>query len=167
MACTLHHRGHGGHRDLVSDHTPDAVTQMRNIEIDQQPELVATEFQIGENLGEMQREQFLHCLQLQNHAIFDDEINPVGCVELNAVIDDGESHLMGEADAVSRELVAKAGAVSAFKTAGSQCCVHSESGAEDPFCDRSVKAQFFTSMSSASSVVESRVSQHHMQPPVL
>jgi hypothetical protein len=72
----------------------------------------------------------------------------VGCVELNAVVNDRESHLMGEADAVSRELVTKARAVSALKTTGSQGCMHSEGCAENSFRDSSVQARFFTSVSS-------------------
>jgi hypothetical protein len=46
----------------ISDHTSDAVTQMGNIEIDQRPELIAAEFQVGESLGEIQRKQFFHGL---------------------------------------------------------------------------------------------------------
>jgi hypothetical protein len=54
----IHHKGHKGsdQRQLVLgavDHATDTLAKMRNVEINQQPELGATEFQVRKKLHDM------------------------------------------------------------------------------------------------------------------
>jgi hypothetical protein len=114
---------------------------MGHVEVDEQPYLETTEFQIGQYLCKMQREQFLHCFEFENDAVFDDEIDSVSGVQLNAVIDDRKPHLMCERDTVLRELIAETCVVSAFKAAGTEFAVDFESGTENLFRNRSVQSQ--------------------------
>jgi hypothetical protein len=116
---------------------------------------VPTELQVGENLSEVQREQFLHRLEFDDDAVFDDEVNSVGGIELNAIIDDWKPDLMHEVDSIFRQLVAETRVIRTFQAAGSQSRVYFQRGAKNLFRDRSVQAQFLTSASSVSSVVAS------------
>ncbi len=102
---------------------------------------MATEFQVSQNLRQMQRKQFLHSLQLQNYAVFDNEVDSVRGVELDAIVNDRKPHLMGEANAILAKLIAETSVVRALKAACSQCCVNFESGSENLFRDPSVQAQ--------------------------
>jgi len=148
----LHHRGHGG---LISDDTPDSVTEVGNIEVDEQAELMVTQFQVRQNLRKMERKQFLHCFEFNDDAILDNEVDAISRIELDVVIDDRKSHLMCEGDAIFGELIAEARIVCALKATSSKGGVHFESGSENPLRDRSVQAQSISSVSSVSSVVAS------------
>ena len=145
----LHHRGHGGHRGLISNDTPDSVAQVGNIEVDEQPELIATQFQVRQNLREMEGQQFLHRLEFHNYAVFDDEVDSIRCVELNAVVDDRKTHLMCERNAIFGELVAEARVIRAFEATGSKSGMYFESRSENPVCDPNVQGQLISSVSSA------------------
>ena len=75
-----------------------------------------------------------------------------------------QPNLMCEADPVVSQLMAETGVVSALETASSQRAVNFERGAKNPFRDRSVQTQIFTSVSS---VVASCMTSSRRQPPVL
>jgi hypothetical protein len=57
----IHHKGHKGHKGSVQlqlglgavDHTTDTLPKMWDVEINQQTELVATEFQVRKKLRDM------------------------------------------------------------------------------------------------------------------
>ena len=153
---TLHHRGHGGHRGSVSDDTTNSVPQVRNIEVDKQSELITTEFQVSQNLSEMERQKFLHSFKLQDHAVFDHEVDAICGIELNALINDRKSHLMPESNAILCQLIAKTRVVRAFKASSAERCMYLQCGSEHLLRDRSVQAQL---MSSVSSVVASVILQ--------
>ncbi len=75
---------------------------MGNVEINEQPDLKSTEFQIGQNLSEMQGKQFLHGLDLHSDALFDNEIDAICGVKLNAAVDDWKPYLVCERNAILR-----------------------------------------------------------------
>jgi hypothetical protein len=125
---------------------------------------MTTQFQVGQNLRQMERMQLFHCLQFNDDAVLDKKVDAVPGIDLNAVIDNGQSRLMLEGDSILHELVAETRIVSAFEAAGAKRRVHFESGAENLFRDRSVQAHWVTSVSS---VVERFVAESSLQSPVL
>ena len=140
---------------------------MRNVEVNEQSKLISTQFQVRENLREVQRQQFFDGLQLDDDAVFDDEVYSVGRVQLNALIDDWQSHLMPECQSIFRELIAQTGIVRAFQAAGAERSVHGHRSAENSFCNCDVQTHVFSSVSSVSSVVESLDVMSVVQAPVL
>jgi hypothetical protein len=59
---------------------------MGDIEIYQKSQLMSAQSQIGQNLSEMNGEQFLHALDLDDEAVFDNEIDAVRARQLDAVM---------------------------------------------------------------------------------
>jgi hypothetical protein len=103
----------------------------------------------------MQGEQFFHCLEFNEYAVFNNEVDSISGFELYAVVDDGKPNLMPETDPVDGQLMTEACVVSALQAASSESAMDLESGADNPFRNRSVQAQSSSSVSSASSAVAS------------
>ena len=147
---------------------------MRNVDVNDQSQLKAAEFQIGENLCEVQRLQSLHCFEFHDNAVFDNEVDSVRRVQLDSLISDGQPHLMPERQSVLRELITPARVVRAFKAARPEGGVHLHRRAQNPFRDRNVQNHTYSSVSSVSSVVERFVAERfvvdteaRLQSPVL
>src|SRR2546429_3089080 len=103
----------------------------------------------------MKGQQFFHRFQFNDYAVFDNEVDSIGSIELDAVVDDRESHLMCEGNAVFGELITETRVIGAFETTGSKGGMYFESSSENLFRDRSVQPQLNSSVSSVSSVVAS------------
>ena len=103
----------------------------------------------------MQRKQFLNCFEFHDDAVFDNKVDAICGIQLNALIDDRKPNLMCENYSILGELIAEARVVRAFEAAGSKGGMDFERRPENAFRDPSVQRQWFTSVSSVSSVVES------------
>ena len=154
-------------QSLVFDDTANAVAKMRNVEVDQQANLVATQLQVGQNLRKVQRKQFFNCFDFDDDAVFDNKVDAIGGIQLNTLIDDRKPNLMRENYSILSELIAETRIVRALEAASSNSGMDFEGGAKNPFRDRSVQRQLFVSVSSVSSAVASLVSDFRMQSPVL
>ena len=135
---------------------------MRNVEVNEQSNFMITEFEVGQNLSEMEGKQFLHCFQFDDDAVFDQEVDSIARVNLNPVVDDWESCLMLESDTVLRKLITQTRIVRAFKASRADCRVHFHRCSENPCCDHFVKHEDLDLRVLLSSVVES-----FLQSPVL
>lgn len=67
---------------------------MWNIEVDQEANLPSAQLQVSENLRGMQWQQFLHSLELDDDAIFNQEVDSIPGFELNAVVCDRQADLV-------------------------------------------------------------------------
>src|SRR5258708_6034585 len=114
-----------------------------------------TEFQVRQDLSEMKGKQFLHCLQFDDDAVFDQKIDPVSRVDLNALIYNGKSDLMLKRDTIQPELVAEASIVGALQAAGTERGVHVHRRAKNLFRDRFVQHEKCYLRVLRSSVVDS------------
>ena len=84
---SMRHKGHQGHKGTNArrhssfsgavDDTSNPLAQMRHVEVDQQTELVTAELQIREKLRVVNGKQFLHTFDLDDDAVFDDEVDTV------------------------------------------------------------------------------------------
>ena len=136
---------------------------MRNVEVNEQSDFMITELQVGQDLSEMKGKQFLHCLQFDDDAVFDKEVDPVSRIYSNALIYDRKPHLMFKSNTVQPELVAKASIVRTFQTAGAECGVDLHRRTKNLFRDRIVQHKKYYLRVLLTSVVDS----FRMQPPVL
>jgi hypothetical protein len=91
---------------LVAIHdAANALTQVRDVEIEQQPDVVTTEFQIGHDLRKMKRQQFFHRLKFYDDAVFDQEVDAIPSVESDLLIRDWQPDLMTEFQSVGAKLI--------------------------------------------------------------
>jgi len=83
---------------ITNDDSADAVPQERHIEIDQQPERSAADFQVSHPLRTVNRKQGTHGLQFDNELTSDEEIDATPTVERYALVQDGHFTLPFELD---------------------------------------------------------------------
>ena len=102
------------------EHPLDAVAQVRHVEVNQQADFMITELQIRQNLRQVERMQFFHCFQLDDYASFNNEVDSIAGIDLNALMNDRQSDLMLKGHAIFRQLISQASVVSALETACSE-----------------------------------------------
>src|SRR5665213_1772894 len=140
---------------------------MWHVEINEQPDLMITEPQIGQDLRHMEGKQLFHCFQFKDDAVFDQKIDSVARVDLDAGIDHRESYLVAEGDAIFLELIAQTRVVSAFQAACANASVHSHRRAKNLLRNRIVQHRCEFLRVPRSSVVESYRMSSCVQSPVL
>ena len=101
---------------------------MRDIEVDKQPELVSTQLEIRQQLRGMNRQQLLYGFDLDDQAVFHDEIDAVSKANLNPSINNWQPHLVLELQPSLRELVIQARIVCALEQAGTECGMNVQGG---------------------------------------
>jgi hypothetical protein len=94
-------KGKGGSRD----DSPDAVLDARHVEIDQQSEAMAGELQIGKQLGLEHGLTMLNCLELNDNAVRDQQIDSQPRIETQTSINNAQVELSLERKAALRKLV--------------------------------------------------------------
>lgn len=67
---------------------------MRHVEVEKQPELKAAHFQVREYLGTVHRQQFLHTLDFDDEALFDNEGDAISIRELNFLVNKRKTDLV-------------------------------------------------------------------------
>ena len=82
----------------------DSVSHVGHIEVQKEPKLVATEFEIGQKLRAMDRQHPLNAFDLNDEAIFNDEIDPVCCGQLHTFVHDRQMNLVLESEAGFRSV---------------------------------------------------------------
>ena len=104
---------------LSDDALPGKVS---HVEIQQQPDFMITQLQIGQNLRQMKGKQFLHRLQFDDDAIFDKEVDPIAGVNVHAVVNDRKPGLMLKGETILSELVTQARVVGALEASSAERC---------------------------------------------
>jgi hypothetical protein len=123
------------------------------VEVDEQSDAVPTEFEIRHQLSQMERQQFLHCLQFDDDAIFDEKVDAISSVESYVLINDRKFYLMTEFKSVGAKLIGETRLVSAFQTSRAESTVDFDGCRDDLFCQRVVDHRRNASASPASSAV--------------
>src|SRR5688572_2176168 len=82
--------------------TNETVLQRLHVEVEQQPELVAAELQVRDELRVMNRVNCVDRLQLDDDELVYQQIEPKTCVDDGAVIAHGDWHLLPHAVATLR-----------------------------------------------------------------
>src|SRR5215475_9637160 len=127
---------------------------------------MTAQFQVRHDLREVERQQFLHGLESDNNAVFDEEIDAISRIKRNVPVGYWEPHLMPELQSVRAKLISQARVVGALEAAGANCGVNLDCCADDSFSRRVVVHSGYSSASSASSAVESSMTRSRMQAPV-
>jgi cell division protein FtsX len=68
---------------VAVDKPSNPVPKHLDVEIDEQADAATREFQIRQELRFVDREQALYGFQFNDHAVFDQQINPIAAVYLN------------------------------------------------------------------------------------
>jgi len=132
---------------------------VRDVEINKQPDVVATELQIGHNLGEMKRKQCFHGLKFDDDAVFDEKVDAISRIQRHILIRDRKPDLMRELQSIDTKLVGEASVVGAFEAACAESAMDFEGGRDDLFCQRVIDHCRPISASPASSAVASFILQ--------
>lgn len=109
---------------------PDSVAQPHDVEVDEQPERLARQAEVCEELRPVDGLDLTHALELDNKAILDDKVQAIGALKRDSGVLDAQGHLAPEPMRSERELPAKAGLVGALEQPRSQGRVHSHRAAD-------------------------------------
>jgi hypothetical protein len=77
---------------------------VRNVEIQEQSELVPTQTKIGEQLGTMYRKHSFNAFEFDDEAFLDDEVDAIRRSELNSFVNDRQGDLVLETQSGLRQL---------------------------------------------------------------
>ena len=102
------------------DEAFDSVFQVDHVEVDEETERSAAEFEVGDDLRLMDRANCVHRLDFYDDEVLNEEVHTISDFELYAVINDEKPNLTYGPDARFPELVMQAGLVGAFQQAGAQ-----------------------------------------------
>ena len=100
---------------------------------------MTTEFQVGDQLCPMQREQFFHRLEFDDDAVFDKKIDSVSGIQMNFAVHDRQPTLVFKVQASQRQLMKQACVIGTFQQPGSECRVHLHGSTDDLFCHVSME----------------------------
>lgn len=120
MAGFPHRRGaenteeRGGLLLEAEDHAVDAVCHSRNVEVEEQTNLPATETQVGEELGLVNSSDVLHSFNLHDNLAGDQQIKAVRGIQLELLVPDGQMLLSFKRDTTQSQFVAQTFLVSRF-----------------------------------------------------
>jgi hypothetical protein len=109
----------------------DALSHVRNVEVQEKSELVTTQSEIGQQLSTMYGQHSLHAFDLDDETSFDDEVDTVCGRELNPLVHDRQSNFLLKVQAELGELVGEACAAGAFENSGAERTVHADRRTDD------------------------------------
>jgi len=95
----------------------DPILQMYDVEVDQQSDGFAAQFEIRNNLSLMNRRDRIDRLDFDNHEIFDQQIHSIADLQFHAVVDDGKSDLARASNTRFVKLMLQAGLVGTLQQA--------------------------------------------------
>jgi hypothetical protein len=97
------------------DHAFNAIFQVGDVEIDQQPNAFPAEAEIRQKLSLMDRVDAIYALDLNNHQIFDEQINAITEFQFLSLVDHGQTNLSGHVKSSLAEFVRQASLVSTLQ----------------------------------------------------
>lgn len=93
----------------------DAIFQAGDIEIQQKPDLFPAQLQIGNQLGFMERNHFLHGFQFDDDCVFNEDVDAVTNVEFHLVVNHRQTYLAESFKPAFSKLINQAGFISRFQ----------------------------------------------------
>ena len=67
-------------------HPNDSILEKRDVEVDQQPDATIAQLELRKKLRLVDREKFCHGLDLHDHAVLDQQVEPIRKAELDPVV---------------------------------------------------------------------------------
>ena len=77
----------------MPDNTSNAILDQGDVKIDYESELSVGKFEIGQQMGQVDWMAVFHRLELANHQIFDQDINPEGLHKRQTILSDWHADL--------------------------------------------------------------------------
>src|ERR1700687_3997431 len=109
----------------------NSVPRVDNVEVDQQSERSATEFQIRDDLSLMNRRDCVYRLDLHDDEILNHQIHSIPNFQLHTSIDHGKADLTFSLHARLVEFVVQAGLIGAFEQSSAQLRMNLHRSADD------------------------------------
>jgi hypothetical protein len=110
-----------------------ALTQHGRVEVNQQPQVMTSEFEIALKLSLMNLEQGFDSLYLHNQSSLHYQVQAQSSLQLQALIDDGDKDLGLYFDAPLLQFVNQALFIDRFKQSGPECPVNFERSIQNRF----------------------------------
>jgi len=122
---STHHRGHRGAQRLTIPvlpihHTLDFVSQVEDVEIDQQAHRYSAQSHVGQELRLINRVDGLDGFHFHYDSVFNDEIDAISDFELLPFIDHWLSYFSCNFETAASQFLRQAGLVGAFQKAGTE-----------------------------------------------
>jgi hypothetical protein len=108
----------------------DTLFHVWNVEIQEKTEFVTAEPQVRQQLSAVHWQHSLNAFDLDDETFFDDEIDAVRRVKLNAFVHDGQSDFLFKLAARLRELIGQTSAAGTFEDAGTEDSMDAHRGAD-------------------------------------
>jgi hypothetical protein len=104
---------------------------MGNVEVDEEPDFRATEFQVRQDLRFVDRQQLGDGLHFDDDAAFDEEIDSVACVNRHFIVDDRKQCLGFDGEPGVLKLVCQTHPVGPLQKTWTQTGVHAIGESQD------------------------------------
>ncbi len=102
----------------------DSILQVDHVEVDEQTERPAAKFEVGDDLGLMNKADWVHGLDFYDDKVFDQEVHAISDFKFDAVINDRKPDLAYGPDTCFAEFVMQASLVGAFQQTGAELRMH-------------------------------------------
>jgi hypothetical protein len=107
--------GDRGFLSIPANPSSDPLTQVRNVEVNEQSNTLATQFEVGEQLCFVDRKDGLNRFHFDNHFVFDEQIDAVAELDDEAIVFDCKWFLRFEGDAEALQFVTQARSIRTFQ----------------------------------------------------
>lgn len=109
----------------------EALLEEGDVEVDEESDGQAQEFEVGDELGFVDGEEAVHGFELEDDMAVDDEVETVAAVEGEAFVGEGERNLTLDVKFAQGELMREAVLVGRFEKSRPQVAVDLDAGADD------------------------------------
>jgi hypothetical protein len=113
----------------------DALTNGRHIEVDQQSETMTSQFQIGQGLSLMDRQERVNSLEVNDDAVLDKHIEPEPRIQSNAVIHHRQSKLRYYLQSSFLQLMDETSFIHTLQKSGTERAMYHKGGINDRLRD--------------------------------
>ena len=110
----------------AADHSLDAISQIDYVEVDEQPDSLLAQSEVGEQLRFVKWQELIDSLDFQNNRRFDQNIEAIPEVDPVSVILNGKQLLDFDRQAARPELATEALPIGPFEQARAKSGVHPE-----------------------------------------
>src|SRR5258706_12753765 len=116
---------------MSANQAANPVLKARRIEIQEQPNPALRQLQVSEQLGLVEGQQGFQGLQLDDYRVAHHEIRAKSAVNLNALVRDGNSDLLGEGQSLHLKFPQEAWPVDALQQTGAALAVQFHPATDD------------------------------------
>jgi hypothetical protein len=121
---------------LGPDHSLDAIFEDGNVEVDEQPPLNPGKFEVGQELGFVDRRESFNGLELNHQGSWKQDVEPVAALQMNVFVANGQRMLTHMRNPGMPQFIGQTFLVGGLQQAGSQLPVHLNGKSNDLMRER-------------------------------